>query len=230
MYLFKFKTDFILLENFSSLRRKIVNRLNSVASMFNSVTYVGVVIDNKPTLTANIECLTGRRLCQLCQLCTVCRGLSFEAAWTHVHAFVISHVDSCNSIFGSTSAVLLCPLQSIVNSTAHLIVKIQKFSRIDTDSWRRATLAADPVQAYQQDVSSRLQVSALYCPIVPHWSIYISCRKLCMQLQMVSDQPQLHVSEDKHGASNSLQIAVSHHYFQGQAFRISQVMLLLLDD
>ena len=72
---------------------------------------------------------------QLRQLRSIRRTLTTEAAKTLVHALVITRVDYCNSIFGSTSAVHLSSLQSVVNAAARLIVKRRKYNHI-TDSLR----------------------------------------------------------------------------------------------
>ena len=69
------------------------------------------------------------------QLRTVRHALSVEAAWTLVNAFVISHVDCCNSIFGSTNAVHLRSLQCVLIAAVRLIVKRRKFDHI-TNSLR----------------------------------------------------------------------------------------------
>ena len=57
------------------------------------------------------------------QLRSVRRALKIEAARTLVHEFSISREDYCNSVFGSTSAVLLLTLQSVLKAAARLIVR-----------------------------------------------------------------------------------------------------------
>ena len=127
------KTDFILLGTRQQL--DMVN-LTSIdldgvkVAVSNKVKCLGVTVDGELTFTAHIKCLSGRCLYQLRQLRTVCRSLSVEAAQTLVSAFVISHVDNCNSVFGSTCATHLQPLKSILNAAARLIVKKQKYDHI----------------------------------------------------------------------------------------------------
>ena len=96
----------------------------------NQATCLGVLVDDEMTFAAHIRRLTGRCFYQLRQLRTVRRALTVEAARSLVHAFIISHVDYCNSVFGSTSAVHLCPLQSVLNTAARLIVRKLQFDRI----------------------------------------------------------------------------------------------------
>ena len=99
------------------------------------VTCLGVVVDSELTFAAHIKRLAGRCFYQLRQLRTVRRALSTPAARTLVHAFIICRVDYCNSIFGSTCAVHLKPLQSVLNAAVHLIVKRRKYDHI-SDSLR----------------------------------------------------------------------------------------------
>ena len=94
-----------------------------------------ILIDSELMFAAHIRRLTGRCFYQLRQLRSIRRTLTTEAAKTLVHALVITRVNYCNSIFGSTSAVHLRPLQSVVNAAACLIVKRRKYDHI-TDSFR----------------------------------------------------------------------------------------------
>ena len=132
------KTDFILFgtrqqiekANFHSVQLSGID-----VHLSTTVTCLGVLIDSELTFSAHIKHLTGRCFYQLCQLRTVRCTLSVEAAGTLVHTFVIDRTDYCNSIFGSTSAVHLRPLQCILNAAACLVVKRRKIDRI-TDSLR----------------------------------------------------------------------------------------------
>ena len=103
--------------------------------MSTTVTCLGVLIDSELMFAAHIRRLTGWCFYQLRQLRSIRRTLTTEAAKTLVHALVITRVDYCNNIFGSTSAVHLRPLQSVVNVAARLIVKRRKYDHI-TDSLR----------------------------------------------------------------------------------------------
>ena len=100
-----------------------------------TVTCLGVLIDSELMFVARIRRLTGRCFHQLRQLLSIRRTLTTEAAKTLIHALVITRMDYCNSIFGSTSAVHLRSLQSVVNAAARLIVKRRKYDHI-TDSLR----------------------------------------------------------------------------------------------
>ena len=88
-------------------------------------------VDDEMTFAVHIRRLTGRCFYQLRQLRTVRRTLTVEAARMFVLAFnIISRVDYCNSVFGSTNAFHLRPLQSVLNAAARLIVRKQKFDSI----------------------------------------------------------------------------------------------------
>ena len=123
------KTDFILLgsrQQLAKLNQPTIHIYGVNVLVSPTVTCLGVLIDRR---------LTGRCFYQMRQLRTNRRTLTTEAAKTLVHAFVISRVHYCNSIFGLASAVHLHPLQSVVNAAARLIVKRQKYDHI-TDSLR----------------------------------------------------------------------------------------------
>ena len=94
------------------------------------MSHAWVLINSELMFSAHIKRLTGRGFYQLCQKRTVRHALSVETAQTLVHVFIISHMDYCNSIFGSTSAVHLRPLQCILNAAASLIVIRRKFDGI----------------------------------------------------------------------------------------------------
>ena len=95
-----------------------------------TVRCLGVLIDSELTFSAHIKRLTGRCFYQLRQLCAVHYAILVEAAQTLVHAFVISRMDYCNTIFRFMSAVHLRPLQCVFNAATRLIVKRKKFDRI----------------------------------------------------------------------------------------------------
>ena len=127
------KTDFIFLGTRQQIEK---SNFHSVqfggidVHLLTTVTCLGVLIDSELTFSANIKSLNGRCLYQLRQLRNVRRAVSVEAARTLAHAFVISRVDYCNSIFGSTSAVHISPLQFVLKAEARLLFKRRKFDRI----------------------------------------------------------------------------------------------------
>ena len=100
--------------------------------MSTTVTCLGVLIDSELMFAAHIRRLTGRCFYQLCQLRSIRRTLTTEAAKTLAYTLVITRVNYCNSIFGSTSAVHLRSLQSVVNAAARLIVKRRKYTTSQT--------------------------------------------------------------------------------------------------
>ena len=104
------KTDFILLGTRQQLEKLNLTSvdLDSVkVTMSNKVTCISVTVDRELTFVAHIKYLAGRCFYQLRQHRTVRSLLSVEAARTPVHAFVISHVDYCNSVFSFTCATHL---------------------------------------------------------------------------------------------------------------------------
>ena len=57
-----------------------------------------------------------------CSSCFDSRSYQDAGSW-----FIVSHVDYCNNVLGSTSAVHLCPLQSVLNAAAHSKTKIWSY-------------------------------------------------------------------------------------------------------
>ena len=111
------KTDFILLGTRQQLGKTSLKEIdiNGVrVPVSTTVTCLGVLIDSELMFAAHIRRFTGRCFYQLRQLRSIRRTLTTEAAKIIVLALVITRMDYCNSIFGSTSAVHLRPLQSVV--------------------------------------------------------------------------------------------------------------------
>ena len=132
------KTDIILLGTRQQIEKANFHSVQlggNDVHLSTTVTCLRVSIDSGLTFSAHMKRLTGRCFCLLCQLRTIRRALLVDAARTLVHAFVISRVDYCNCIFGSTSAVHLPPLQCVLNAAARLIVKRWKIDHIN-DSLR----------------------------------------------------------------------------------------------
>ena len=125
--------DFILLgtrQQLAKINCKSIKIKGCDIPVFNQATCLGILVNDVMTFAAHTIHLTGRCFYQLRPLQTVRRALKVEAARTLVHAFIISRVDYCNSVFGSISAVRLRPLQSVLYAATRLIVRKQKFDRI----------------------------------------------------------------------------------------------------
>ena len=108
------------------------------------VTCLGVLIASELTFMAHVKHFPGHCYYQFVSY-IVHRALSVGVTWMVIHAFVVSHVNYCNSICGFTSDVHHRPLKSIINTTARHIVKRRKFDCI-ADSSRLTKLPANPVQ------------------------------------------------------------------------------------
>ena len=126
------KAEFILLGT-----RQQLDKVNLIqrpwwcqSRVSNKVACFGITVDGERTFAVHIKCPAGRCSYQLCQLRTVRRSLAVEAARTLVHAFVISRMDYCNSVFGSTCSNHHQTLQSVLNATARLMVKKQTYDHI----------------------------------------------------------------------------------------------------
>ena len=53
-----------------------------------------------------------------------------DAALLAANALVGSHLDYCNSLFRSVSAIDICSLQCVQNSRARIVANITKYSHI----------------------------------------------------------------------------------------------------
>ena len=152
------KTDFILLGTYQQLAKincKSIKISGCYIPISNQATCLIVLVDDEMTFAARIRRLTSRCFYQLRQLWSVRRALTVEAIRMLVHAFIISHVDYCNSVFGSTSAVHLRPLQSVLNTAARLIIRKQKFDRT-TDSIQDELHWLPLLQRYHYKLSTHL--------------------------------------------------------------------------
>ena len=104
--------------------------IDTILSSTDVVNNLGVYLDSELTLERQVS-----KLCQVCyfhlhRLRTVRRSLSKDCLRTLVHAFVTSRVDHCNSLLYGSYSYLLDRLQSVLNSAAHLVLNIAKFSGI----------------------------------------------------------------------------------------------------
>ena len=90
----------------------------------------GVVFDNEVKFSTHIKRLAWKCFYHLRQMRSVRCSLSVDAAKTVVNALIISRIDYCNSVFSQVTVIHLCPLQSVLNAAAWLIVKKRKYDPI----------------------------------------------------------------------------------------------------
>ena len=194
------KTNFILLGTRQQIGKASFHsiQLDGIDVHFSTtVICLGVLIDSE---SAHIKRFTRWCLYQRHQLRTVRRARSVEASRTFVHAFVISRVDYCNSIFGSTSAVHLRPLQCV------LMLKRTRSSR-DGNSIASATLRDElhwlPVQ-YRHTNKIYLLFYNHFIGTDPSYLVE-PCIPVAANLARSSlrNQPRPHVSADKPGTLRS---------------------------
>ena len=81
---------------------------------------------------------------QLRQIRVIRRNLSFDAAATLVHSFVLTRLDYCNGILAGLPKFLIRQLQSVINCAARVVANLPKFSHISI--YMRDTLHWLPVE------------------------------------------------------------------------------------
>ena len=117
------KTEFIWIGSKGKLRRVQPNPLPvSGVSVVPSVVVrnLGVHVDGELSMKDHINKLARTCFFQLRQLRTIRRSLTKEATRLLLHAFVVSRLDYCNSLFTGLPSQSLGRLQLIQNAAARL--------------------------------------------------------------------------------------------------------------
>lgn len=91
---------------------------------------LGLNLDSQLTMEAHVNNVVRSCSFQLRQLRSIRQCLTTEAATALVHAFVISRVDYCNSVFFRASDRVHRKLQSVLNSAARLITGRRLYDHI----------------------------------------------------------------------------------------------------
>ena len=128
------KTELMLV---TSKRTKHLHSLPTSITMGNaqipfkkSVKNLGFTLDCHPTMNAHVSNIARTCYFELRRLASIRRFLTITATATLVSAFVLSRIDSCNSLlFGSTHDVT-SHLQRIQNYAARVILRLPKSSSI----------------------------------------------------------------------------------------------------
>ena len=126
------KTQFIWFGTRAGLAKRDMHQLSSQSPSLVELTTVknlGFTLDQELTMKDHVSKLCQSCYFQLRQIRTIRHSLSPSAIRTLVHAFIYSRIDFSNSLLYGTSAYLL---QSVLNSSARLILKIGKYDPIST--------------------------------------------------------------------------------------------------
>ena len=129
------KTQFIWFGTRAGLAKRDIHQLSSQSPSLVELTTVknlGFTLDQELTMKDHVSKLCQSCYYQLRQIRTIRHSLSPSAIRTLVHAFICSRIDFSNSLLHGTSAYLLDRLQSVLNSSARLILKIGKYDPIST--------------------------------------------------------------------------------------------------
>jgi ribonuclease P/MRP protein subunit RPP40 len=82
---------------------------------------LGIILDQELTFTRHINLLCRSCYYQLRQLKVVSRSLSFNAASTLVHSFVVSRLDYCSTLYHGLPADRIACLERVLRSAARLV-------------------------------------------------------------------------------------------------------------
>ena len=92
-------------------------------------------MDQELTFTRHINLLCRSCYYQLRQLRVVLRSLTFNAALTLIHSFVVSRLDYCSALYVGLPVTRVGCLDRVLRSAARLVGRIPKFGHV-TDYMR----------------------------------------------------------------------------------------------
>src|SRR5664279_2428007 len=99
--------------------------------------------------------------------------LKTAASKTLIHAFILSRVDYCNSVYNGACACHLRPLQSVLHAAARLVLKKTQVRSHHAFHSRRSALAPNSQTSRIQIVHDCLQMSAQRGTSLSHRVMYI---------------------------------------------------------
>ena len=127
------KTQFIWFGTRNGLAKRDTHQLSNQSPSLVELTTVknlGFTLDQELSMKDHVSKLCQSCYFQLRQIRTIRHSLSPSAIRTLVHAFICSRIDFSNSLLYGTSTYLLDRLQSVLNSSARLILKLGKYDPI----------------------------------------------------------------------------------------------------
>jgi len=107
-----------------------VSVLSSRIPVQETVRDLGVVIDNRLTLSDHVAPVCRSGYYQLRQLRPAVRCSSDDATKTLVQAFIASRLDFCNALFYGITDELISRLQSVQNAVARLVTSTRGSNHI----------------------------------------------------------------------------------------------------
>lgn len=91
---------------------------------------LGVILDSNFTFEKQISSVVQRSFFKLRLLSKVRSFLSFKNFERAIHAFIISQLDYCNSLYAGVSQTCLARLQLVQNAAAHLLTRTKRCEHI----------------------------------------------------------------------------------------------------
>src|SRR6218665_3992296 len=101
-----------------------------IMSFSQVVRDLGVVLDSELTFSHHIDQVCRSCSYQLRQLRVIARSLTFNAAASLVHAFVLSRLDYCSSIFVGLPGVRMEKLRRIHRAAARFIGGLRRVKEV----------------------------------------------------------------------------------------------------
>ena len=117
-------------QQLAKIKCQTITLRGSSIHISSEVTCLSLVIDSELKFTHHIKLVAGKCFYHLRHLHSFRWSLNSDAVKTLANAFITSCVDYCNSMLNGTCAVHLHAVQSILNSSACLIVKKRKYNQI----------------------------------------------------------------------------------------------------
>ena len=127
------KTQFIWFGTWNGLAKRDTHQLSNQSPSLVELTTVknlGFALDQELSMKDHVSKLCQSCYLQLRQLRTIRHSLSPSAIRTLVNALICSRIDFSNSLLYGTSTYLLDRLQSVLNSSARLILRLGKYDPI----------------------------------------------------------------------------------------------------
>ena len=127
------KTECILISTNSGIRRNLdVDSImlgTTSVGLSKSVRNLGFILDNKLTLSDQINNVKRKVIVNLINISRVAKFIDEGTRMKLMHGLVLSVIDFCNALYYDLPNYVLNGLQMLINSAARIVVGLPRFSR-----------------------------------------------------------------------------------------------------